>query len=61
MFSYYITTHFITSNKYYNSYRNLHSAEVMSKSILGLFFRALIYELFLEIFYWKNDKIRIML
>ena len=25
MFSYYITTHFITSNKYYNSYRNLHS------------------------------------
>ena len=25
MFSYYITTHFITNNKYYNSYRNLHS------------------------------------
>ena len=25
MFSYYITTHFITSNKDYNSYRNLHS------------------------------------
>ena len=25
MFSYYITTHFITSNKDYNSYRNPHS------------------------------------
>ena len=25
MFSYYITTHFIPSNKDYNSYRNLHS------------------------------------
>ena len=25
MFSYYITTHFITSNKYYNSYHNPHS------------------------------------
>ena len=25
MFSYYITTHFISSNKYYNSYRNSHS------------------------------------
>ena len=24
-FSYYITTHFITSNKYYNSYRNPNS------------------------------------
>ena len=24
MFSYYITTHFITSNKNYNSRRNLH-------------------------------------
>ena len=25
IFGYYITTHFITSNKYYNSCRNLHS------------------------------------
>ena len=24
MFNYYITTHIITSNKYYNSYCNLH-------------------------------------
>ena len=29
MFSYYITTHFITNNKDYNSYRNPHSVYQM--------------------------------
>ena len=29
MFSYYITTHFITSNKDYNSYHNPHSVYQM--------------------------------
>ena len=29
MFSYYITTHFISSNKDYNSYRNPHSVYQM--------------------------------
>ena len=42
-FSYYITTYFITSNKDYNSYRNLHSVYQMYPNSLDFYKIVTIY------------------